>query len=304
MTTRRTMLRLFFCGLPCILAAAGCAGPRGFTFDVTADSRQFTLPEHAGPAYFAGVCTAIRNLGPGAFMISPGDIDPVSRTHATIEETFGKSYPWYPVVGNHELEKPEDMVWLRAYNAGGRKLPGIVRSGPPGAVETCYAFDYGKAHFVVLNQYYNGEMDNAKGGTTGDALYRWLAEDLAATSQPIIFVAGHEPSICMPDLDNGRIRHVGDSLDKDAAANHRFWSLLRKHKVTAFLCGHTHNASVAKINGVWQVDAGHARGLGDKGAPSTFVRIHVIGERVTCDVYRSDEADKKPYSKVWSERLR
>jgi hypothetical protein len=31
--------------------------------------------------------------------------------------------------------------------------------------------------------------------------------------------------------------------------------------VTAYICGHTHNASIAKINGLWQFDAGHARGI-------------------------------------------
>jgi hypothetical protein len=287
-----------------LLVATGCASPRGFTFDVTADNRAFTPPDHPGPEYFSGVCEAIRALGPGAFMISPGDIDPVSHTYATIEQTFGKSYTWYPVVGNHELEKPEDMVWLREYNAGGRKLPGIVRSGPPGAVETCYSFNHEIAHFAVLNQYYDGQTDSATDGTISDALYQWLAEDLAANDKPIVFVAGHEPTIAMPDMDTGRLRHVGDSLDRDPKANHRFWSLLRKHNVTAFLCGHTHNASVAKINGIWQIDAGQARGIGDKGAPSTFVRIHVSPDGVFCDVYRSDKAGEAPYAREFTERLR
>jgi hypothetical protein len=36
--------------------------------------------------------------------------------------------------------------------------------------------------------------------------------------------------------------------------------LLRFH-VTGYICGHTHNTSIAKINDVWQIDVGHARGI-------------------------------------------
>jgi hypothetical protein len=287
-----------------LLLAAGCEAPGRFTFDVTCDSRQYTPPEHVGAAYFEGVCQAIRDLGPGAFMIGVGDIDPPDRTYAVVRNVLGPDYTWYPVVGNHELEKPEYMVWLREYNTGGSKLPRIVRSGPAGAVETCYSFDYGCAHFAVINQYYDGQRDNVGGGTVSDALYEWLAADLAGTDKRIIFVAGHEPLIAMPDMGTGRIRHQGDSLDDNEAAGHRFWSLLRKHEVTAYLCGHTHNASVAKINGLWQVDAGHARGQGDKGAPSTFARIQVAPEQVICDLCRSSQPMEQTYEKVYSERLR
>ncbi len=285
------------------LAAAGCATPR-YTFDVTADMRSYTPPEHAGPSYFQGVAEAIRDLGPGDFMVTAGDLDPPDRVKAVLDEMLGPDYPFYPAVGNHELDKPEHMVWLRAYNEGGRKLPGIVRAGPPGAVETCYSFDHENAHVVVINQYYDGQRDNVKGGVISPALLAWLEEDLAATRQPLIFVVGHEPHVSVPDITNGRVRHRGDSLDADEASNHRFWSLLREHRVCAYFCGHTHNTSISRINGVWQIDAGHARGKGDKGALSSFVKIAVEGEKVRCDMYRSDDPGTSPYRLVWSEPLR
>jgi len=275
-----------------LLLAAGCAAPqRGFVFDVAADMREFAPPQHPGPAYFSGVCAALRTLGPGAFMVSPGDVDPPDRIQATLNEAFGAGYTWYPVVGNHEGEQPQTLVYLRALNAGGRKLPRVVRAGPPGAVETCYAFDYQNAHFVVLNEYYDGKSDMATDGDVSDPLYQWLAEDLAANRQPIIFVFGHEPTVAVPDMDNGLVRHRGDSLDAHEANNHRFWSLLREHKVTAFICGHTHCTSLAKINGVWQVDSGHARGLGDEGAASTFLKVYVLPAGVRCDIYRMIDKD-------------
>ena len=51
-------------------------------------------------------------------------------------------------------------------------------------------------------------------------------------------------------------------------------------------CGHTHNYSAVKIDGVWQVDSGHARGQGDIGAPSTFLIMHVNGSTVKLNAYR------------------
>jgi hypothetical protein len=284
--------------------AGGCGQPRrGFVFDVAADMRFYAPPEYVGPKYFAGVCQAIRELGPGDFMVVLGDLDPPARVRATLDEVLGKEYVWYPVVGNHELDEPEHMPYLRACNPGGNSLRGIVRSGPPGAVETCYSFDHENAHFAVINQYYDGQSDGGTDGDVGDALYQWLKEDMAENAKPIVFVFGHEPFVSVPDMGNGRVRHRGDSLDKYAENNHRFWSLLRGYDVVAYFCGHTHNASVSRINGVWQIDCGHARGIGDPGAASTFVRVFVNGGEVVCAVYRQ-VGEGGPYRLVYEGRLR
>ena len=299
---RRIVLFGVICAV--LAVAAGCGpAPRGFVFDVAADMRKYTPPAYAESQHFVGVCEAIRAMGPGDFMIVPGDLDPPDRVRLALDQVLGEEYVMYPVVGNHELDAPEHMPYLRSYNADGDKLPGLVRTGPPGAVETCYSFDHGHAHFVVVNQYYDGQTDTGTDGDVGDALFAWLAQDLAENRRPIVFVIGHEPVVAMPDLTNGRVRHRGDSLDKYPENNHRFWSLLRDEGVLAYFCGHTHNASVARINGVWQIDAGHARGLGDKGAPSTFIRIFVEPAGAVCRVYR-DDANGGPYKLAFEERLR
>lgn len=284
-----------------LTTSVGCITPRAFHFDVTCDMRAYTPPEYSGPEYFEGVCTALREIGPGAFMIIPGDLDPPDRVRATLDAVLGPAYVMYPVVGNHELDQPEYIQYVREYNPGGNTLPGVVRAGPPGAEETCYSFDHENAHFVVLNQYYDGAGDDATDGDVVPALLDWLAADLADNDQPYVFVAGHEPAVAIPDLDSGRVRHRGKSLDQYEQNNHRFWALLREHNVVAYLCGHSHNASIAKINGVWQIDCGHARGKGDPGAPSTFVKIHVEPERVRCVLYRQAG---DTYQASFEERLR
>lgn len=282
---------------------SGCSRPAGFAFVVATDMRSFTPPEYPGPKYFLGVCQAIGDVGPGDFMISPGDLDPPDRVRATIDQTLGEDYLWYPVVGNHEGHEPAHMAYLRDYNLGGSSLPGIVRCGPPKAVETCYALDHGQAHFVAINQYYDGTGDMVGNGDVSDALYEWLARDLGENERPFVFVFGHEPSVAVPDMDNGRVRHRGSSLDQYPDNNHRFWTLLREHQVVAYFCGHSHNLSVSKINGVWQIDCGHARGLGDRGARSSFVKVYVEPDGVLCEVYR-DDGQGGPYRLTYSERLR
>jgi PKD repeat protein len=94
------------------------------------------------------------------------------------------------------------------------------------------------------------------------------------------------------------LRHLGDSLDQYPANRDRFWSLLQNEGVLAYFCGHTHNYSAVNVDGVWQVDAGHARGAGDTGAPSTFVVVHVDGGTVTFDAYRDEHDGTYDYDDI------
>jgi predicted phosphodiesterase len=273
-----------------LLQAGTSAQAGGFTCALAVDQRHFTGSEmYDTPAYFRGALEAINRLGPTAFLVSPGDIDPPADSIWTIKKYLDADYLWYPGVGNHETETPDDMAHLRGYDydANGAGVePNIVNWGPSGCPNTTYSFDYQNVHFVMLNEYYDVSGDNLGGGDITDHLYSWLATDLAATAKPFIFVMGHEPAYPRPDEDNGRLRHSGDSLDAYPEHRDRFWNLLKSEGGLAYITGHTHNYSTVKVNGVWQIDVGHARGNGDTGAPSTFVLIHVDGDTVTFDAYR------------------
>jgi hypothetical protein len=50
-----------------------------------------------------------------------------------------------------------------------------------------------------------------------------------------------------------------------------------------------------EIDGVWQLDVGHARGQGDTGARSALVTINVNASGVTFKTYR-DDAGGGPYT--------
>jgi len=280
-----------------LLVVAGCtsareANDRVVEFEVTADIREFAGDRHPGREYFAGVCEAIREEGPGEFMISPGDIDPPQQIKDTLEKHMGAHYAWYPVVGNHEAETPADMAWLRAWGSG--DIPGLVRRGPEGSGTTTFSFDRGPVHFVVLNQYFDGASDFKARGDVVPALYDWLKNDLERNRKPMVIVIGHEPILPLPDMDNGRLRHEKDSLNQNVESCRKFHELLIEKKVRVYLTAHTHNTSITNLNGVWQIDAGHARGKGDPGAPSTFLKFRADRKACTVRFYRQ-MAPGEPY---------
>ena len=63
-------------------------------FIVAADMRNFAHPDK-GTTHFSGACEAIKGVGAGAFMISPGDLDvyPPSAVRDLIDATIGEDYP-------------------------------------------------------------------------------------------------------------------------------------------------------------------------------------------------------------------
>lgn len=271
--------------LVCLVISPNVYGQ--FSFIVVSDQRFFAGSSTAydNTSYFRGAVEAMLRTGKGAFILSPGDIEPPQNSSWTIEQVLGSDYQWYPVVGNHELPGRgvetyygENMEWLRTVNTdinGPGNEPDIVRYGPGGCPETTYSFDYQNSHFVILNEYCDLTGDSTASGDITDHLYQWLEQDLLANAKEHIFVFGHEPAFPQPDLDNGRFRYGGSGLNKNSANRDRFWSLLHQQGVVGYFCGHTHNFSAVKIDGVWQIDSGHARGLGDLDAPSTFLRVDV-----------------------------
>lgn len=291
------MKRTVICSLTILgIVLSGCVkNDTQFSFTVAADMRYTAKPEYRNSQYFQGACEAIEKFGKGSFLIIPGDLDPPEAVGEVINQVLGQDFPWYPVVGNHELEVPGDMDYLRAYNRNGNTLPKITRAGPTGCEETTYAFEWGDHHFIVLNQYYDGTVDDGTDGDMVEELLTWLETDLRENNCKYVFVFGHEPMIAIPDMDNGRLRHQDDSLNKYPANSFRFHQLMKKYQVDAYICGHTHNASVAKINGIWQIDTGHARGIEDNFPDFIFEKANGYVEQDTVSGRGRDAALEEFY---------
>jgi len=273
-------------------------------FTVTADQRQKTEG-------FKEVCRSIKDIcqGEGAFHVTVGDISPgIAANRQVIDECFGPSAVWYPIIGNHEADNPSAMEWLRnEYDNGqGIRIPlknFTNQDGPKGTVRTNYSWDCGNAHFICLNEYWDGKenegsgkslsgSDTKKKGEVVAELINWLENDLKKSEKPFIFVFGHEPAFAYN-------RHVGGSLDKNKGQRDAFWMLLETYGVTAYICGHTHYYSAHEGNDkgagiVWQLNAGNA-GL-DNGDGNTFFDIIVHDNTAKVDVYR--DLKKGPFRKT------
>lgn len=275
------------CRAPLTTTANSKSLPEDYSFVTAGDMLWYITSNTRDKRYFDGLCEALQHIGAGEFMISPGDVGPPDAVRATLDRYLGTDYVWYPVIGNHELDTPGAVEWIRAWAVKG--VPHLARRGPPGAEASLYSFDLGNSHFVAVDQYYKGA---GKKADLSEATLDWLESDLAATRQPLIWVIAHSPIESVPDMDSGRVRHQGESVSTNAVRVTQFVKLLQKHHVRAFICGHTHNASVTKVKGVWQADSGHARGAGDAGSPSTFLKFRVRGTNAWVDVYRADKNGK------------
>ena len=243
-----------------------------------------------------------------SFLISTGDFENNQTIDEQLKDRLSSYYPgfddipWFEAFGNHNVDIPsdaDDVLNVLTPSRIQTQLPGMLnfQMGPHDASMTyaregsTYSFDYGNAHFVILNQYYatdtglDGVHEN--GGATAcvyDEWYDWLVQDLARNEQPIVFVFGHEPAFPRGD------RHCGDSLDEDACTGNyldwdnparplrdKFWNLLNSHHVVAHFVGHEHTASARVIKDL-----------------SDFPGIH----RIAPDEYYCDDPDWNCYCNV------
>jgi cysteine-rich repeat protein len=249
------------------------------------------------------------------FWISTGDIPFMAEGFSRLDEINGDlsgasypftcsasslNFPYFVAIGNHDVDGFGVLTPAQQYgywkNTVGPKLGTTLvgirnfRLGPSAAdghdARTTYSFDYKNAHFVVVNQYHddpNYPTDNPV-GCIRPALMSWIEADLAATSQPVKFVFGHEPawSYCSSEpgygggscpagyVDNRTPafrprphsstgawlepygRHWGDSLEDNgcpAGSRDAFWEMLARHQVVAHVVGHTHTYGSRLVEG-------------------------------------------------------
>ncbi|MFL5805315.1 MAG: metallophosphoesterase [Roseiflexaceae bacterium] len=133
------------------------------------------------------VATRLMQVG-ADLVVHTGDMVYDQATYKDFETKYFQIYKdllkttWLaPTMGNHDVYK---------YNGS----PSFVNvfNNPPNATsaaerELYYSFDYGDAHFVVLNNYYGMT-------STSSAQYTWLINDLAASNRYWKFVFFHEPA--------------------------------------------------------------------------------------------------------------
>ena len=258
-----------------------------FSFDITAAPRGFVGGEYSGTEYFDGALQALNNIGAGDFMISIGPFAPaVEETFREVRNELGESYDWYPVVAKLDMDSTGAQQWISSYIADSL----TVDSGPESSLNTIYSVNYNSIHLVVLNEFFR---DNSPTGAQvpviSDQLYSWLESDLSSNDSRKTFVFGYSPMLPAQDMDNGRARQQLDGLNTNSDQIHSLRVLFAEHGVDGYFCSQTRNASIVNLNGIWQIDIGHASGAGDPNAPSTFVKVLVYEDTPVVEFWRAGE---------------
>lgn len=153
--------------------------------------------------------------------------------------------PFYVGIGNHEIESElsENIV---------RSIFEMPENGPSDYKELIYSFNYENSHFIMLDTEIFNHFH-----AIGEAQLKWLKEDLEKNQKKNIFVFGHDPAYPVHG-------HIGSSLDKYIFQRDELWSVFKKYKVNAYICGHEHLYDRAIYEGVYQIITGGG------GAPITI----------------------------------
>lgn len=124
--------------------------------------------------------------------------------------------PLMTSIGNHEEKKPSYF-----------KSMALPQNGPDGYKEQFYSFDYGNAHFVVLNS-------NIMGNTTeSQPLIDWLKNDLQKSSKKWKFAVFHHPPY-------GATTGNADDEAKAAMMKEKWLPVLEENSVDMVFVGHQH----------------------------------------------------------------
>ncbi len=164
----------------------------GFTFVALGDSRPYTAS--SPPSQGALDVAAEMDRHSFDLAIHSGDIvnqggicsgdnsawNQYIRAYFDLYQGSMGSIPFYPSVGNHELNG--GSCGYQAYT----DVYDLPENAPPGDREEYFSYDWGQVHFVVL--------DTNQSYTTGSSQYDWLVNDLQATARPWKIVSFHHPA--------------------------------------------------------------------------------------------------------------
>ena len=92
----------------------------------------------------------------------------------------------WPTLGNHDGHTADSATQTGPYYSIFTLPRGGEAGGLASGTEAYYSFDYGNIHFICLESY---ETDRSTNG----AMMTWLANDLAANTQPWIIAYWHHP---------------------------------------------------------------------------------------------------------------
>ena len=274
-------------------AIAQPQNPAEFSFAVMGDTQMFNAPNAISlqSGNFRQAVSEIQARNPNIVM-TVGDLiqschDNVSCDAYRMWKNIAR--PLLPitfeVMGNHDHQggNLSDSQWRNYFN--------VPTNGPTGYQKLTYSFNYGNAHFVVLDSEHPfHEVDQTQ--------QAWLDADLTNNKLPNVFVFWHEPAWPMAYKKK-------QSLDLHSGLRNSLWSIIDRHNVTAVFNGHEHIFSIAKVdqsifpkatNSIYQIVSGHVDAP-IKPNPTisphaqysyengNYLIVNVSGQNVTLDLY-------------------
>ena len=194
------------------------------TFQVVGDSGWATSPQFQVAEQM--------ERSPADLLIHVGDVAYYAFNHFnadlrcfSIYQNQMRSTPWFLALGNHDSYIDREAALKSFY------LPTNAITG----TEHFYSFDHGDVHFVALWADLQGGADYKPGSPQ----YRWLEQDLAATTKPWKFLFFHHTwrsSSIHGAVDDYDTNLVSDSMQLDGS----FAELARRYGVQIVFNGHDH----------------------------------------------------------------
>ncbi len=168
-------------------------------------------------------------LGDNAYS-SGTDAEYTTKTFNQYPDIF-KNTPIYPSIGNHDYGNlpyqsatvlGTNFPYFAQFTLPTNAEAGGVASG----TEKYYSYNYGDAHFIVLDSYgsYN---------TTASTMYQWLQNDLNANTQKFTICYFHHPPYT-------KGTHNSDSEIESVNMRQNIIPLLESKNVDLVLSGHSH----------------------------------------------------------------
>lgn len=227
---------------------AGCGGP-GWKFIVTGDSRNGDNGVNATILGELADEIADRQVD---FVLISGDLVTGYNDQAALQSqldtwlkimqpVYDAGIGVYPVRGNHDVGDPPGVT---AWNNTFRGAYVLPDNGPVGEKNLTYSFTHKNVLVIGVDQYVRTRRVNQS----------WLDSQLAANTQPHIFVFGHEPAFktkhtaCLDDYPD----------DRDA-----FWVSIEKAGGRTYFCGHDHLYNHARVD--------------DDGEPGNDIHQYIVG---------------------------
>jgi hypothetical protein len=186
---------------------------------------------------------------------------------------------FWPCLGNHDVHTAGGQPWRDAFMTPANNAAGS---------ENYYSFDFGNAHFTVLN--------SNQSTSPGSAQYDFLEQDLAATGQRWKFVAFHHPI------------YSSSLHGSDTTMRANLVPLFDQYGVDVVFMGHDHDYErtrplvgnvVQSAGTIYITTGGGGRGLYAAGTSSFtaysesahhFVRVAVDGDSLVQQMIRADGA--------------